>query len=163
MSKSKRISNNAGGLGIQLQNKNLRYHVLKVCNPYCGPCAKAHPVLEKLYEEGSKDLQILFISNPDLEDPRTKVINHFLAIDSKGDSQVTQKALNRWYSSPEKDHEAFAKRYPMNGELNKQKVKLLAMKEWFDKEGVTHTPTIFINGYELPEDFSVEELKDILV
>ncbi|MFD2036240.1 vitamin K epoxide reductase family protein [Belliella marina] len=162
LSKSKRISNSAGGLGIQLRNKNPKYHVLKVCNPYCGPCAKAHPILENLFEGGNIDLQILFFPNADMEDPKTKVINHFLAIDNKGDSKATQKALDQWYSSPEKNHEAFAKRYPMNGELNKQKEKLLVMKEWCEKEGITHTPTIFINGYELPKEFSVEELKDIL-
>jgi len=31
------------------------------------------------------------------------------------------------------------------------------MEEWSDAEHITHMPTIFINGYEMPEGYSVEK------
>jgi thiol-disulfide isomerase/thioredoxin len=61
LSGSRKISTNTEGLGIFLKGQNSKYHVLKVCNPYCGPCARAHPALEQLYEKGNIDLQILFL------------------------------------------------------------------------------------------------------
>jgi len=35
------------------------------------------------------------------------------------------------------------------------------MKAWCEKEGITHTPTIFINGYKLPKEYRIEDLKEI--
>lgn len=153
LSRSKKISNKTDGLGILLKSKSPKYQVLKVCNPYCGPCAKAHPVLEALYEKGGIELQIIFSTNADPEDPRTKTISHFLATDGKGDIDITRKALHSWYGAETKDYDAFAQ----------QGEKLQAMKAWCESEGITHTPTIFINGYELPESYIVEDLKEILI
>ncbi len=162
LTQSKKISNPTEGLGIRIKNKSPKYQVIKVCNPYCGPCAKAHPELERLVEEGSIDLQVLFFPNADMADPRTKTISHFLAIADKGDQQITRKALDQWYTSEQKDYTAFADAYPMNGELKQQEEKITAMKEWCEREGITHTPTIFINGYKLPEEYNIEDLKEII-
>ncbi|OYW78465.1 MAG: hypothetical protein B7Z27_07415, partial [Sphingobacteriia bacterium 32-37-4] len=37
-------------LGITIGNPNAKHTIIKVCNPYCGPCATAHPELEKIIE-----------------------------------------------------------------------------------------------------------------
>ncbi|EIM71964.1 vitamin k epoxide reductase, partial [Nitritalea halalkaliphila LW7] len=60
LSGSRRISNNPEGLGIMLKGGNAKYHVLKVCNPYCGPCANSHPILEELFASGNINLQVVF-------------------------------------------------------------------------------------------------------
>lgn len=161
LSRSKKINNPAEELGILLKNESPRYQVIKVCNPYCGPCSEAHPELERLVEEGIIDLQIIFFPNNSTDDLHAKTINHLLAINSKGDPKVTHEALDQWYSAEKKDYAAFAGRYPMNGELDQQQEKLLAMKSWCDKEGITHTPTIFINGYQLPKEYRIADLKAI--
>lgn len=164
LSQSKMITNPVQGLGISIKSESARYHVLKVCNPYCDPCAKVHPELERLVESGSIDLQILYFPNADMEDIKTKTISHFLAIAGKENLQETRKALDQWYNTiGEKDYAVFAQLYPMNGELEQQEEKMRNMKEWCEREGITHTPTIFINGYELPENYSVEDLKEILI
>lgn len=49
----------------------------------------------------------------------------------------------------------------MNGELNQQQEKLLAMKTWCEKEGISHTPTIFINGRQLPKEYRIADIKEI--
>ena len=79
--KSRKIETSTEGLGICIQNKEARYHVVKVCNPYCGPCAKAHPVLESLVNTGKINLQVLFTARS-IEDRMGKPVSHFLAIDS---------------------------------------------------------------------------------
>ena len=50
--KSRKIETRTEGLGISIYNESAKYHIIKVCNPYCGPCAKAHPVLEDLVNAG---------------------------------------------------------------------------------------------------------------
>jgi uncharacterized membrane protein len=163
LSQSKKINNPTEGLGILIKNKSPRYHVIKVSNPYCDPCAKAHPELERLVEDGSIDLQVLYFPNGDMEDPTTKTISHFLAIAAKEDQQETLKALDQWYNTAGgKDYAVFAGLYPMNGEVEQQGEKIRNMKDWCVRQGITHTPTLFINGYKLPKDYSIEELKEII-
>lgn len=162
LAKSRKIENNPKGLGIFLKSERPKYHILKVCNPYCGPCAQAHPILEKLFEKGIIDLQILFTASENENDLRTRPVKHLMAIESKGNEQQTRKALDDWYLPNRQDYGVFSQLYPMNGELNKQSEKIRAMHEWCEKENIVYTPSIFINGYELPKEYDVDDLFDLL-
>ncbi|MCX2682114.1 thioredoxin domain-containing protein [Galbibacter sp. EGI 63066] len=163
LSKSRKIETSPKGLGIMLKTEKPKYHVLKVCNPYCGPCAKAHPVLETLHKKGIIDLQVLFTAAPDKADPKTVPVSHLLAIAGNENQKTTQQALDNWYLADKKDYERFAQQYPMNGELEQQWLKIEAMHQWCQAENITHTPTIFINGHELPIEYSVNDLLEVLV
>lgn len=159
--KSKEIRNSTIGLGISIYSPFAKHDIIKVCNPYCGYCANAHPILEELVTSGKINLQILFTAES-IDYEGSKPVSHFLAIDELGDKRNTRKALDDWYLADQKNYDAFANKYPMNGELKKQKSKVEAMRKWCNAENITYTPTIFINGYELPREYSIEELKEIL-
>ncbi|HMQ43036.1 MAG TPA: vitamin K epoxide reductase family protein [Mariniflexile sp.] len=160
--KSKQIKTSVKGLGITLLNDAAKYQVIKVCNPYCGPCAKAHPMLDGLVNAGKINLQVLFTAHANGEDVKAKPVSHFLAINELGDRSRLRQALDDWYLADKKDYETFAAKYPMNGELEKQTTKIVAMRQWCDAENITHTPTVFINGYELPKEYSIEDLIEVL-
>ena len=159
--KSRKIETSTDGLGISFMNKGAKYNLIKVCNPYCGPCAKAHPVLDELLLQGKVNLQVLFTVSTDEGDRRNKPVKHFLALDEM-DKEQAHKAMDNWYLAKEKDYEQFAKAYELNGELLQQDDKIMAMQEWCKAEKITQTPTIFINGYELPKEYSVEDLREVL-
>ena len=162
LSKTRETTRDASGLGITFRNKNAKYDVLKVCNPYCGPCARAHPILDELVNDNKINLQILFTATTDENDYRAKPVRHFLAVDSKGDEKGTQRALDAWYLAKNRDYDIFSQKYPMNGELEAQSEKIEAMRQWCEAERITHTPTIFINGHELPKEYGVEDLREVL-
>lgn len=150
-------------LGITIGNQNAKTTILKVCNPYCGPCAKAHPVLEELiHHNDNYKVQIIFTTKPSTTDEGKNPTSHLMAINAEGNSPNTQQAVDDWYLAPKKNYEAFAKKYPMNGELKQQFETLEKMSEWCDKAEIHFTPTIFINGKQLPSNYSIEELKHIL-
>ena len=54
-------------------------------------------------------------------------------------------------------------KYILNGEIEKQGKKLKAMKGWCDEVKIDFTPTIFINGYQLPGAYSIEDLQYFLL
>lgn len=86
LSGSRRISKNPEGLGILLKGENAKYHVLKVCNPYCGPCANSHPILEELFESGNINLQVVF--HPGGEDAiKYKTISHIMAVAAQANQE----------------------------------------------------------------------------
>ena len=161
LAKSRKIETPTKDLGISIGDASAKYHVIKVCNPYCGPCAKAHPVLENLVKAGKISLQMLFTANS-IEGRIGKPVSHFLAVDAQGDKNKTQKALDDWYQSEQKDYDTFSSKYPMNGELELQKNKIEAMGHWCHAEKIIATPTIFINGYELPKEYAINDLTEVL-
>lgn len=150
-------------IGLTVGNPNAKTSIVKVCNPYCGPCAKAHPELEKIIENNDDvNLKIVFTAANSDTDAAAKPVRHLLAIAEKGNTNLTKEALDNWYNAPVKDYNAFAAKYPMNGELARQGTKLERMSEWCRSSGIIATPTIFINGWKLPESYNINELKNIL-
>ncbi|WP_373522146.1 vitamin K epoxide reductase family protein [Aquiflexum sp.] len=159
--KSRQVNNNPDNLGIILKNNNAKHKVIKVCNPYCGPCAKAHPILDSLFEKGIIDLQIIFTATT--QNILAKPVSHFLAIEEKSkDRPLIKIALDDWYNAENKDYETFSKRYPMNGELDQQDNKIQKMRAWCEAEHIIYTPTIFIDGYKLPDQYAVDDLINVL-
>jgi uncharacterized protein YeaO (DUF488 family) len=118
-----------------------------------------HPKLEKLLEHTDNvKLKIIFLTNEDSQDQRVVVASHIMAIAEHGPMSTLIQALDDWYLANSKDYPSFAKKYPVNGELENQDTKLLAMNNWCKKVGITHTPTLMINGYQVPEEYTVEDL-----
>jgi len=172
--KQKEVTTSPEGLGIILGNPNASYKIIKVCNPYCGPCSKAHKPMEELLNNNPNlQIQIIFTATNNESDTSAKPAKHLLAIAEKGDEILTKRALDNWYLTEEKDYERFTAKYPMNGELKHQDIKVEEMKEWCDKIKIDFTPTFFISipslefgqptkFHQLPEMYSVADLKYLL-
>ncbi|MFN3802884.1 vitamin K epoxide reductase family protein [Belliella pelovolcani] len=162
LSGSKKILSSPKGLGITLTNPTAKYQVLKVCNPYCGPCARAHPILEHLHDQGLIELQILFVPDENPESIKTKTINHILSISQENDSFTTKKALDSWYSANQKDLVKFTEKYQSSTSVKENQSRLSERREWCIQEEISRTPTIFINGHLLPENYSIDDLQLVL-
>jgi protein-disulfide isomerase len=50
----------------------------------------------------------------------------------------------------------------MNGELEKQGDKLEVMDKWCKVMKIEATPTFFVNGYQLPAVYKIENVKYLL-
>jgi protein-disulfide isomerase len=143
-----------------LGNLNADNTIIEVCNPYCGPCAKAHKEIDKLLENNNNlKVQLLFNATNEPGDKLAAPVKHLLAINAKGDAFETRRALDEWWQAEKKDYEVFADKYKMNGEINRQGEKIEAMNNWCKAMEITFTPTIFINGYQLPELYGIDDLK----
>ncbi|MDP3665625.1 MAG: vitamin K epoxide reductase family protein, partial [Sediminibacterium sp.] len=173
LAKQKIVTQSANGLGIILGNPNAKHKLIKVCSPYCEPCAQAHRPMEELLDN-NPDLQIQIIFNVrtynyDSTTPPTK---HLLAIAEKANEKQLRQALDHWYFAKIKNYETFAAKYPMNGELLKQDNKINAMEKWCNNMDITFTPTFFVSipwpgeetfdFYQLPKMYTVNDLKYFL-
>jgi uncharacterized membrane protein/thiol-disulfide isomerase/thioredoxin len=157
------IAREPKGLGITLGNPEASQCIIKVCNPYCGPCAKAHPVIDELLDENPNvKVQIIFAATDDEKDKRSKPVKHFLALSEMGDTEKLKRALDDWYLADKKDYDAFAAKYPMNGELELQNEKIRNMSDWCVELKIKGTPTFFVNGRPLPSMYDVNDLKSLM-
>lgn len=149
-------------IGITLGNASAPNTIIKVCNPYCGPCSRAHAVMEELLNH-NKDVKvkIIFTTTNSEHDRGAPVVRHLLAIQEKGQDAELVNALDDWYLAEKKNYELFSVKYPMNGELKKQDTKIDEMSSWCKKAGIHYTPTIYVNGRRLPENYDADILKNI--
>ena len=161
LKKQNPVTLSADGVGIDIGNPAATNTIIKVCNPYCGPCAKAHEKIEAILENNHNVKMKLIFTTPDKEThPSIKPTRHLMAIaQNTGDEQKLKKSLDDWYLPDKKNYDLFAAKYPMNGELLQQGNKIEAMAQWCNKMEIKATPTIFINGYQLPDAYSIEDLQ----
>lgn len=151
-------------LGIIIGNPNAKNTILKVCNPFCAPCARAHKEIDELLEINDNiRVQIIFTDLKSRDEKMVQPARHLLAIAEKADNQLIAKALDDWYLSDKKEYPLFAAKYPLNGEINRQENKLQSMANWCKETKISYTPTLFINGYQLPAMYAPEDLKYLLV
>ncbi|MGO1595003.1 MAG: vitamin K epoxide reductase family protein [Sphingobacterium sp.] len=163
LQKSDPVTVPVDGLGIVVGNPDANHEIIKVCNPYCGPCSKAHPILEELIRENDDvKLRIIFTASGDDTDKKTLPVAHLLAVEEKYGNEKVHQALDDWYLAENKDYQVFSSKHPMNGELKLQYNKIKAMREWCDAMKIRATPTIYIDRRELPDTYRVEELKNLL-
>ncbi len=164
LKKQKAIDINADGLGIDIGNPAATNTIIKVCNPYCSPCAEAHPKIDRLLAENPNvKVKIIFTAANEDGNPAVKPVRHLLALAEKVDEVKIKHALDDWYLAETKDYERFAAKYSMNGELLKQGDKIEAMDKWCKAMEISFTPTIFINGYQLPDAYHIEDLQYFLL
>lgn len=149
-------------LGIDIGNPTATNTIIKVCNPYCGPCAKVHQVLEDIINRNDDiKLKIIFDTRRYYKDA-VIVVSHFLALREKYSIQSLNRALDDWYLVKEKNYSVFSAKHPVKNMSNNYSNEIDKMSYWCVEAEITGTPTLYINGKLLPETYKTNELENIL-
>ncbi|WPQ63679.1 vitamin K epoxide reductase family protein [Chitinophaga sancti] len=163
LQKQRVIESDTTGLGISLGNPNGSIKITKVCNPYCGPCAKSHVHIDELLDGNPEvQVQIIFTMKGDINDMNNVPVKHLMAIHQLGDEKLTRQALDAWYNAPVKDYNVFAARFPKHEAVQQQDAMVVRMGEWCRETNIAFTPTFFLNGRQFPDTYSISDLKYFL-
>jgi uncharacterized membrane protein len=143
---------------LQLGNPNAPLQIMVACNPYCGPCAKAHEVLHELVQKNYIGLTVRFTARTeDKEDKKFKAVEYVLRLLRDTETLYKRNILHDWYK--EMNLEKFSDLYRLNGRIEDVSEIVKLHETWSEKIKIHFTPTIFINGYELPKEYSAKDLK----
>lgn len=134
-----------------------------VCNPYCGPCAKAHKELDEILDrfKGKVKVQLRLLCNPkNAEDIKTIAVKAILqqAAFTKSNNDL-QTMLSDWFEWMSYD------KWICKWNTEEQKdVKTILLKhaKWVNENNVTHTPTFFVNGKKLPGRYHLKNLEKLI-
>lgn len=107
-------------------------------------------------------MKIIYISQNTATSMGARVVKYFILIRNALGTSAMNHALHYWYSTEEKSFEGLSAKFPVKGDLATADTEIDSMSTWCILANVTHTPTIFINGYRLPENYKVEEIEHIL-
>lgn len=141
---------------IVVGNPKAEITLTMICNPYCLPCAEAHEVIARLPRKNSRvKVQYVFSSHKeDLVLPCLFLIASFY--------QNGEKVINEWYSL--KNRKQQEKMIPSTGIESRAlaEKELSRHKQFLHSGDFKWTPTLLINGYMLPSEYSFEDIEYIL-
>ena len=139
-----------------------QHTIVVVTNPYCGPCAKAHKQLEELLAaHGALCAYLIFTTCS--EERIKQIVKLLLSLKSSPESILTD-AVSQWYAQSDKDFFRWSQLFPTS--QNRLTVDVDEIVDahcvWTYGARIKGTPTIFLNGHQLPSIYSIPDLKHVL-
>lgn len=135
--------------GITLGNPDAEVEIVMFTNPHCNPCTKVHKDLEELLEWAGESVKVrlYFLSFPQREKTTQELLTLCL---SAPDNQTRQAILHAWFEQKQKTNTQPTDEAEQMRQIHVQYANLNAI------EG---TPTIFVQGFQLPQVYQLQELR----
>ncbi len=151
---------------LQLGNRNALLQFVVACNPHCAPCVDTHFVLEEMlkYTQEHIGLTIHFMAKHTPNDTaRGKAINAIYntieANNAMGHAAKIEAILHNWFRTNE--IEKFTTLNTVN-QLNPITTNDISNLQKSDTSGwdkyIEYTPTLLINGYKIPQNYSIKDI-----
>ena len=148
---------------IKWGNKGSKILITIITNPHCNPCAKIHRRVKKLLETiGDKVcVQYIFTSfNDDLESSGRFLTALYLQNSANAD--YVEKCFDEWFESGKSDREKFFIKYGSGIDLQLTEQEYNNHIFWRKLAKIKATPTILINGCELPDNYIIEDISNFM-
>ncbi len=144
---------------IVFGNPEATYKVTILSNPHCNPCAKLHQKVEELLRTAEKDISIQYIFcsfNESLKESARFLV----AVYQQKEISAAQDIYNWWFESGKFNAEDFFAAFPeVNATTSEVTAEMEHHEQWARLNGYASTPTILVNGYELPNNYELADLR----
>jgi len=132
--------------------------VTVLTNPHCNPCAKMHARIENVLKENIDKLCVQYIFSSFEES--LDISNKFMiAVYLEKGREEALNVFRNWFERGSMNKEDFFSKYKVNIENESVEQQFEDHNQWREKTGLRATPTILINGYKLPDNYKIEDLK----
>ena len=165
---------------LVLGDANAPILITVACNPYCGPCAKAHKQLDDMLEKykGKIKVQVRLLFRT--EDPSNSLTIAAKAILEQStiikDNNQLQAMLTDWFELM--NLEKWQQKWNTKNELTKQPLLSVqnhstnipplggggaaAHSTWIAESGIIATPTFFVNGKKLLGRYDLSAVEKLI-
>lgn len=154
---------------ILLGRRNAPIRIVMAASLSCKPCGdeftKAAQIISMFNSKVNLSIRFRFMLISE-NNPNPTIENMYfftywlLKIRGKKNEQfILNKLIHKWYSVL--DPNKFSKIYPLPDKINLKKIWGIAYQHtnWFESAKINQTPTFFINGYKMPTNYNVDDLK----
>jgi len=145
---------------INLGDPNSRIKISLITSPFCSYCKDVHKIIDSILETHEKKIQVklIFKTNFELDSEEVKMFfRNLLSIYiSKGEEAFKTK-LADFFEYNKIDERNLLQKKQLN--IEKLDVFYSNMNIWCLKNDINFTPNIFINGYQYPSFYEIEDLK----
>ncbi len=145
-------------------NPDAACQLIIVSSHFCGPCVDTFRMLQTLLSRHSGEfgITVRFLDHHTQNNGSRKasVQRHMLqySLSTEGflrDPEKVERMLEAWYATL--DINSFRKLYPVKTFFDVDFI-LERQREWAHNVGITHTPTVIINGRKLESPYSADDL-----
>jgi hypothetical protein len=143
---------------ILLGNPEAPLRITLFSNPYCNPCARMHKRIERFLETVNNQACVQYILSAfseDLEDINKSMI----AVSLEKDPAETMRIFGEWFENGTSQGADFFVSFGLNKENPAIETEFQKHKAWREKTKINATPTILIQGYQLPDNYKIEDLR----
>ncbi len=149
---------------VLLGNPRSSFIITMVCNPYCGPCARAHKKIDALLKQfpGKICVQIRFLFISPSENNKLAVATKSIlqkAVSLQNNNDQLQEMLSDWFEWMDYDKWCIKwmpdKTIDVNHRMNQH-------FRWIEENSIVFTPTFFINGRKIPGRYSLENIPNLI-
>ncbi|HWB26597.1 MAG TPA: vitamin K epoxide reductase family protein [Chitinophagaceae bacterium] len=159
LNKEQRINMETWPDDIILGNADAPLKIIIASNPYCYPCAAAHRKLKLILRKFENDVCVIVrftCGYSDKSDKHVIAIENILsAFHSQVQQQSATQSLADWF-----DYMNFDNWHRIWGVFSGNDMSKLAQKHlsWCHSNGLRFTPSFFINGFKLPEQYNQDDM-----
>lgn len=140
-------------------NPNANMLITIVTNPHCGPCAMMHSEVKKLLDKVGNDICVQYIFLPFGKEFESS--NRFLTevyLSNKIGSDKKKVIYNEWFESGKYGREEFFNKYKFDVDVQIVDTEISRHNDWINRNNIQATPTVLINGYELPYNYQIDDI-----
>lgn len=142
---------------ILLGNPDADILVTILSNPHCGPCSRMHERVENIIEH-TDNLCIQYIYSSFEEDLNSS--NKFMiAVYLNKRLKDVKEIYAEWFEKGKFSKEDFFSKHGVNIEDEAVEKEFRKHESWIAETGLRATPTILVNGYKLPDNYKIEDLR----
>ncbi|MCW3462592.1 vitamin K epoxide reductase family protein [Chitinophaga nivalis] len=147
---------------LQYGNPEAPIDITVACSPHCGPCTHAHKMLDELYElyKDTVRFKVRFVCSPGETNQITTSVTAILqrATVAQSSDDIPHM-LSDWFTMG--NVEKWTQKWDTSAKVDVTD-QLKRHSAWIDAAGVKGTPTVFINGRQLPKNYQLQDMTQLI-
>jgi hypothetical protein len=136
-------------------DSSLRFTILT--NPYCYPCSLMHKRIELLLQKMNNNISVQYILSS--FDKSLDSTNKMLIAACLENLNSAEQIFTNWFKKGKDLRDDFFKDMDLNMEKPEIEIEFQKHVEWRKKTQIRATPTVIVNGFQLPENYKIEDLR----
>jgi hypothetical protein len=139
-------------------NPDAQLFITIVSNPYCNPCSRMHKRIEKFLEDTDNRVCIQYILSAFGEELEN-INKYMIAVSLEKEREETMLIFGEWFEKGKSQGADFFTSQNLNMDNPAIETEFEKQKAWLKRSRISATPTILVNGYLLPENYRIEDLR----
>jgi thiol-disulfide isomerase/thioredoxin len=141
---------------LHFGNPGSQLKLTVLTNLYCNPCSRMHKRIEQLSEKNN-NISVLYILSS-FNENLNSTNKHLIAACLENKNAVS-KIFTDWFEKGKQLRDDYFKDMKLDMENPEIEAEFKRHEVWRNKTQIRATPTVLVNGYQLPENYKIEDLR----
>ena len=142
---------------IRFGNINSPLQLTIFSNPYCYPCSLMHRRIERLLSKMNNNISVQYILSSFAEN--LNPTNKYLIAACLQNKDNVAQIFTDWFEKGKESGDDYFKKMDLDMENPEIETEFQKHELWRKKTQLRATPIVLVNGYQLPENYTVDDLR----